>query len=123
MSRSLPVLLVFALCANLAMAQTGRLDMSVKDQNGAGTPATGTVERLSAGLVTKFETDDKGTYSAGGLVPGRYRVEVKANGFATQSVLVDITNEPTALPITLAVGSETTRVEVVGGTPLPGVDL
>src|SRR5690349_10653773 len=110
MSRSLPVLVVFALLANLsltnvALAQTGRLDIDVRDQNGAATPSSGTIERLSGGVVAKFETDDKGHFSQGSLAPGRYRVEVKAPGFATQSVLAEVGNEPISLPITLAVGS------------------
>ncbi len=109
--------------ASLAAAQTSKLDIDVMDPTGAATHSTGTLERLSAGIVTKFETDEKGHYEFTGLNAGRYRVEVKAPGFAPQSVLVDVTVDQTSLPITLAVGSEAARVEVVSATPLPGVDL
>lgn len=123
MSRPISILPLFALLANLAFAQSGKLDLDVKDQSGAATTSIGTIERLSAGVITKFETDDKGHYEFTGLIPGRYRVEVKAPGFAPQSALVEVTGEATSLPITLAVSADTTRVEVVSGTPLPGSDL
>ncbi len=121
MSRNLSFLLVFSLSA---LAQTGQVRIDVKDPSGAAASASGTLSRLSAGLTQSYETDAQGHYMFGGLTPGRYRLEVVAQGFASQALLVDVDSDmPVELPITLQVGSDTTRVDVVAATPLPGVEL
>ena len=121
MSRTLGFLFMFALSA---FAQTGQIQIDVKDSSGAATAASGTLARLSAGFTQSYETDAQGRYAFGGLVPGRYRLEVVAQGFATRAVLVDVDSDmPVILPVTLEVGAETTRVDVIAATPLPGVEL
>lgn len=121
MSGTFGFLFMFALSA---FAQTGQIDIDVKDPSGAAAAASGTLSRLSAGVTQSYETDAQGHYMFGGLVPGRYRLEVVAQGFATRALLVDVDSDmPVQLPITLEVGSDTTRVNVVASTPLPGVDL
>jgi outer membrane receptor protein involved in Fe transport len=116
------VCLLFA-CAALCAAQTGQIDLEVKDPSGTAVPATGKLSRLSAGIVQSFETDAAGKYTFSGLVSGRYRLEVAASGFSAQAVLVDVEAAPVRLPVELRVSSETARVDVVAATPLPGVEL
>jgi outer membrane receptor protein involved in Fe transport len=121
MSRILIILLTFALST---FAQSGQIQIEVKDQTGTATEASGSLSRLSAGVSQSYETDGQGRHTFSGLVLGRYRVEVVAQGFAPRAVLVDVDSDtPVMVPVTLAVGSDTTRVEVVASTPLPGVDL
>lgn len=121
MPRNLVLLFVFAV---RSFAQTGQIQLDVKDSSGAAVEASGTLARLSAGVVQSYETDGQGRYTFPSLVLGRYRLEVVAAGFATQAVLVDVDSDmPLTLPILLEVGSEITRVEVVAATPLPGVEL
>ncbi len=98
--------------------------MEVKDPSGAASKASGTLSRLSAGVAQSYETDAQGQYTFDGLILGRYRLEIVAAGFSAQSVLVDVNSDALVrLPITLAVSSESTRVDVVDATPLPGVEL
>jgi outer membrane receptor protein involved in Fe transport len=121
MSRNFILLLLFSVAA---VAQSGQIQLEVKDSSGAVAEASGTLARLSAGVVQSYETDGQGRYAFNGLPLGRYRLEVVAPGFGPQAVLVDVDSDtPVMLPVTLAIGSETTRVDVVAATPLPGVEL
>lgn len=121
MSRFASLLLIFA--ATLA-AQTGQIQIEVKDPSGAAVVAAGRLGRLSAGFDQAFQTDAQGNYTFNDLTFGKYRVEVTGSGFALQSVLVDVTSTtPASVAITLMPGSETTRVDVIAATPLPGLEL
>ncbi len=121
MSRFSIVLLLFTVAA---FAQTGQIQIDVKDSSGAATMASGTLVRLSVGVSQNFETDGQGHYTFSGLVLGRHRLEVVAPGFVSKAVLVDVESDtPVMVPVTLTVGADTTRVDVVATTPLPGVDL
>jgi outer membrane receptor protein involved in Fe transport len=115
-------LLLFTFAA-LCAAQSGQIRLEVRDPSGAGVPAKGKLSRLSAGVAQSYETDEAGKYTFTGLVTGKYRLEAAAPGFVAQAVLVDVNDEPVHLAVELSVGSETERVDVVAGTPLPGVDL
>lgn len=118
------LLVVCLLVATSLFGQTGQLNLEVKDSSGAAAQASGTLARLSAGVVQNFETDGQGHHTFSDLAPGRYRLELVSQGFSKQAVLVDVSSDaPVNLPITLEVGSETTRVDVVAATPLPGVEL
>jgi len=124
MSRLSILSCIATLLAAAALAQTGQIQIEVKDPSGATAVASGTLARLSAGVVQSYETDAQGRYSFPGLPLGRYRLEVVASGFGTQALLVDVDSDtPIVLPVTLSVGSETTRVDVIASTPLPGVEL
>src|SRR4051812_25084529 len=113
MSRASILLFLFA---NIAIAQTGQIQLEVRDPLGAAAEASGTLSRLSAGVVQNYQTDRQGRYTFNGLSLGRYRLEIVAAGFASQAVLVDVADSPVVLPIALTVGSETTRVDVVAAT-------
>jgi hypothetical protein len=123
MTRKQGLLIFFALVAN-CFAQTGTIDLTVQDPNGAALASSGTLARLSAGIVERFSTAADGGWVFPNLALGRYRLEISAQGFATQSVLINIdTPAILRLPITMAVNTDTVRVDVIEATPLPGVEL
>src|ERR1035438_5918173 len=97
---------------------TGEIRLSVTDPSGAAMEASGELEGHP------FQTDARGRYSFTSLPFGRYHLEVSKDGFATQSVLIDVSSDaPIVRTITLALSTPTVKVEVVETTPLPGVNL
>ena len=55
---------------------------------------------------------------------GRYRLEVSKDGFATQSMLIDVQSAtPVSRTVTMALATQASRIDVVAATPLPGTDL
>jgi outer membrane receptor protein involved in Fe transport len=115
------------LCPILLYGQTptGQIHLEVKDPSGASLEATGKLESLTpAGAPRSFQTDARGTYTLDGLPFGRYRLEISKTGFATQSVVVDVQSAaPISRTVTLALGTQSSKVEVVAITPLAGTDL
>ncbi len=106
-----------------AQEPAGEIRLEVKDPSGAAMQASGWLQSLVTGAGSSFETDVRGTYTLGGLPFGRYRLEVSKSGFATQSVVIEVQSEiPILRTVTLPLGTAAYRVEVVGTTPLPGVD-
>ena len=86
--------------------------------------ASGKLENLSTGTVQGFQTDAQGAHAFTGLSYGRYRLEVTAQGFAAQSVALDVqSTEPVSRTVTLSLSAQAFRVDVVGATPLAGTDL
>lgn len=80
------------LVSRLAHAQrsAGEVRLEVKDPSGAAVAASGRLHNLASGTVQNYQTDAQGTHSFTGLPYGRYRLEVTAGGFATQSVIVNV---------------------------------
>jgi outer membrane receptor protein involved in Fe transport len=72
-----------------------------------------------------FQTDTQGHYSLRDLVPGRYRLEVSRDGFASQTITVNLSpGAALSRNVTLAVArSAQSQVIVVASTPLPGLEL
>jgi hypothetical protein len=63
-------------------------------------------------------------FTLGDLSLDRYRLELSGQGFVTQSLLVDVqSNNPISRTITMALGVESARVDVVVATPLAGSNL
>jgi outer membrane receptor protein involved in Fe transport len=87
--------------------------------------ASGKLENLSTGVGRNFQTDEQGSYVFQDLTPGRYRLEVTQEGFATQSLAVNVSSgSPVSRSVTLEVArTALSKIDVVGTTPLPGVDL
>src|SRR5690349_4254196 len=101
----------------------GEIRLEVKDPSGKAMEASGKLENLSTGVVKAFQTDGQGKHTFEKLSFGRYRLEVRHEGFATQALLIDVqTDAPILREVTMAVGSLAFKVEVVATTPLPGVD-
>ncbi len=111
-------------------APTGQIHVEVKDPSGAALEAAGKLTSLAPaprslqGVQRSFQTDAQGTYTLEGLPFGRYRLEVSKAGFATQSVAIDVQSAtPVSSTITLALGTQASKVDVVATTPLHGIDL
>jgi hypothetical protein len=102
----------------------GEIRLEVKDPSGAPMKAAGKLRGLTTGVQRSFQTDAQGTYSLAGLAFGRYLLEVSRSGFATQSVSIDV---PSAAPVShtvrMTLAASSFQTEVVGTTPLAGVDL
>jgi outer membrane receptor protein involved in Fe transport len=115
------------LCPMLLQGQapTGQIHLEVKDPSGAVLEASGKLVSLApAGAQRSFQTDTQGTFTLENLPFGRYRLEVSKAGFAAQSVLIDVqSGTPISRTVTLALGAQASKVDVVATTPLHGVDL
>jgi len=110
--------------ARTTQQSIGELRLEVKDPSGREIEATGKLQSLTTGLVQDFQTDAQGRYTFKGLAYGRYHLEVSREGFATQSVLINVqSKDPIMRNVTLALSSLAFKVDVVTTTPLPGVDL
>lgn len=118
------VFLLLAFSAARAQQSTGEIRLEVKDPAGSPMTASGRIQRLASGRFTPFETDPQGAYVFKGLSFGRYRVEISKGGFARQSLLIDVlSSTPVSRSLTLALAPQTSRIDVVAATPLPGTDL
>jgi len=103
---------------------TGELRLEVKEPSGKAIEASGKLDNLSTGASRKFQTDVQGRHRFEGVPYGRYRLEVAREGFATQSLLIDVQSpSPIERMVTLALSSLAFNVDVIATTPLPGVDL
>lgn len=118
-----PLLVNFA-TAPLPQGQTGTIRVEVNDPQGQAIAATGKVVNLATGVERGFQTDAQGKSNLEQLPFGRYRLEVSREGFARQSVLLDVqSTTPITRTVTLTIGALAFNVEVVAATPLAGADL
>src|SRR5580658_7432951 len=102
----------------------GEIRVQVKDPSGAPMEASGKLESVAPGVRRTFQTDAQGTYTLGNLPYGRYRLEISKTGFGAQSVLIEVKSAtPISRTLTLALSSQTSKVDVVSATPLAGTDL
>jgi hypothetical protein len=118
-------LILFSFFSQLqAQEVAGTIQLLVEDATGAPVEASGKLLGLATGLRRSFVTDSKGTATLDRLPHGNYRVEISKEGFVTKSVLLPVDAGPAKpIRITLAVGAPAFHVDVVGTTPLAGVDL
>lgn len=135
--RSLAMLVLFmlALGTTLVQSQTansGTITGVVKDEKGGAVPgATVKVINIGTNAERTTQTTGEGTYEISQLVPGMYRLEVEASGFAktiveqvTVNVLARVTIDPELKPagataqVTITAEEtplvETTKTEVSG---------
>src|SRR5436190_19432208 len=102
MKTTLPVIfLLFSLFAlQCWAATTGSISGTVKDPSGAVIPgATVTVTNTANGIQYKTMADSKGDYTFPTLTPGRYDLEVTAEGFRVNKRTALIVNADGALRI------------------------
>jgi hypothetical protein len=91
----------------------GEIRLEVKDATGAAIEASGSIEGLATGVHRDYRTDARGMHTFTGLPFGTYRLEIGRDGFAAQSVRVDVRSEaPIQQTVTLAVAVIATTVEV-----------
>jgi outer membrane receptor protein involved in Fe transport len=102
----------------------GMVRIEVKDPSGAAMQASGRFENLQSGATRSFQTDANGKLTLENLSYGRYRLEISSRGFATQSLVVEVrSGSPVSRTVTMALGVESSRVDVVAATPLAGSGL
>src|SRR5689334_15344582 len=107
----------------LAQNATGSIQLSVKDASGAPMRASVKARNLRTGIEEAIETNDQGRIELNGLAEGRYRLDVSKPGFTTQSTVVEVkSGQPVAAAVTLAVGPQSFKVDVVDTAPLAGVE-
>ncbi|MGD1072968.1 MAG: TonB-dependent receptor, partial [Bryobacteraceae bacterium] len=107
-----------------AQQPTGEVRIQVKDPSGAAVEASGTLRNPAGGVERTFQTDALGLYSFPALPYGRYSLEVSRNGFAAQSVQIDVQSAaPVSRTLTLRLAHSTSEIDVVSTTPLAGTDL
>ena len=104
-------------------SQTGTLRGTVYDQSGQGLPGVTILAGFEDGSYRKtLYTDDKGSFQAGFLKPGIYKVTAQMTGFQTQDVkgLVVEATSSRDIKITMKV-SEVSEILVVEAT-LPMIE-
>ncbi len=104
-------------CAAFAQTtiSTGSIVGTVTDASGAVVPGAKVTITGPTGQTITTTTSGQGSYSAGNLVPGVYKVRVEAKGFKTTQLPLDVRVDNTANgSVKLEVGQESTVVEVQG---------
>jgi outer membrane receptor protein involved in Fe transport len=120
---ALRILFVLLPVAAVAGSSAAELRLEITDPSGIPMHATGTLESVATGAVESFETDAHGRYTSPNVVPGRYRVQVSAPGFATQTLMLEVESAaPVARRIALTLSAPAFQIQVVGTTPLSGSD-
>ncbi len=120
---SLTMALICALVLNCPLlaqiSGTGSISGTVRDPTGAVVPgASITATDLATGLTRQVHSSSSGDYTIQLLQPGRYRLEITKQGFATAdfpSIVVNVT-QVTAINVRLTVGetSQTVQVQATG---------
>lgn len=108
----------------LSQDQRGAIRLQVKDPSDANMQASGRLENLAGGTARSFHTDSQGAAVLGNLPFGEYRLIISKPGFETQSTTIDVQSTSlTTRVISMAIGAQATRVDVVANTPLSGTSL
>src|SRR5579862_1718362 len=106
-----------------AWAQSGgsAITGNIADATAAGiSNARVKITNLDTGVHLETTTNEAGLYRVTALVPGRYRIEVDAPGFAhlTREPLTLEVSQTIALDLTLVLGAQSERVDVMEAAPL-----
>ena len=105
-------------------APQGEIRLLVKDSSGAPMQALGKLESTALGVARDVQTDAQGVMVLQQLPFGRYRMQISKSGFTTQSIAIDVHSAtPVTRSISMGVGAQNTKIEVVSQTPLAGTDL
>ena len=118
-------LLVIALVAIAPLlAQNAQLSGLISDPSGLAVPgARVVVQSVETGATRAVSSNQQGEYSASALLPGRYNISVKADGFKTmdQNGVVLEVDQRARLDFALAIGGATETITVEGNAPLLNV--
>jgi hypothetical protein len=113
-------LFALAVAASGAWAQfNGNIAGNVQDPSGAAiAKATVTLANTATSEAYTVNADAGGNFSFVRLAPGNYKLTVSATGFATTTVsLTLLTEETLNVPVKLAVGKVSEKVEVTAELP------
>jgi Carboxypeptidase regulatory-like domain len=117
-ARVAAILLLFA--RTISAQSTGSIQGTVSDATGAFIPnATVTVTNQGTGENYTSRTDAAGLYAITSLTPGRYKVEVQAQGFQTvlaQDLALQVSST-VRQDFTVKVASSSTILEVTAAPP------
>jgi uncharacterized surface anchored protein len=109
---------VLVLCFGMSAAAqqiSGSIRGTVVDTSGATvTGAMVSATQTETGLTRTATTNRSGEYVLLELPVGHYRLQVESKGFqkyAQQGIILDV-NETATVPVRLAVGAETERIDV-----------
>ncbi len=109
------LLSMFVVVSAAAQQITGSIRGTVSDPSGATVQgASVSAKQTETGLTRAALTDHSGGYVLLELPVGHYRLQVEVKGFQTyvqQGIILDV-NETATIPVRLAVGVETQRVQV-----------
>lgn len=98
------VLIYVSIALACGQSSTGEIRLQVKDASGAGAEASGSIQGLATGVHRDFRTDAQGMHTFTAIPFGVYRIEVLRQGFAPQSIHVDVHSEvPVRQTVTLSV--------------------
>jgi hypothetical protein len=115
----IPAILLLAQDYAYSQQVFGSINGSVTDKSGAAIPkASITIFEETKHVTFQNTTNSSGFYSQGQLIPGSYRVTVKADGFApVQSEWLNIrVDQVTRFDAILSPGDVTSSVEVSAAT-------
>jgi hypothetical protein len=91
----------------------GELHIEVRDPQGATLAADAELSSEAIQFRRTFVIGSDGRYVVQGLVFGRYRLSLRAKGFAQWTDVVEVRSEvPVHLPVTMALATVSTEVEV-----------
>jgi Carboxypeptidase regulatory-like domain/TonB dependent receptor/TonB-dependent Receptor Plug Domain len=116
-------LAALALLSGAALAQTNVASITgiVADASGAVVRnAEVIITNIETGIASRTQTNDAGVYFVSSLNPGRYRIEVQAQGFRRKQVdnLQIETGQKARLDLALEIGNVSEAVEIQGAAPL-----
>ncbi len=109
---------------SFGQSETGQIAGTVTDQTGAVVPgATISITNTATNRVITVQSGASGQFSAPALLPGHYKVEVKAANFKTvsQEVTLEV-NQVLPMDFSMPAGSTTENVEVTSAAPLVSTD-
>ncbi len=115
--------MLVGLSASLAFAQSGNSTLSgiVRDASESAVPtAQVKIVNVETGVQSHTVSNSAGLYRAGALVPGTYRIEADAVGFAhlTRGPLTLQVSQTLEIDLTLQVGQQNATVNVVEAAPV-----
>src|SRR5262245_2100514 len=105
----------------LAQVATGTITGVVTDQGHAAVPgATVTVTNIDTNAQRVVSSTNEGVYTAPGLAPGRYRINVDLQGFRPlrHEGVALATGETTRIDLEISVGSVQETVTVTANAPM-----
>ena len=107
-----------------AQSPKGEIRLEVNDSSGASMKASGTLRNASTGAVRNFETDAQGLFDFVDLPYGSYRLQVSQRGFNAETLTIEVQSAtPVSQTVTMRIGAQAAKVDVIAATPLAGTDL